>query len=256
MTPAARERLRVQVPLLSISAVAWLLLAVEPNGIAMPVYCSAAPMGTMPALSSVATLVALNPPTSMAAGWALMLAAMMVPTLIGPVRHLRDRSFARRRLRAVGIFAVAYAAIWMAAGVLLLEAAVVLRLVVPDTTLLFAVGVVALVWQFSPAKQRCLNRCHARPALAAFGYAADAGALRFGLMQGIWCVGSCWALMLLPIVVVGWYVAAMAAVALWLFAERLDTPAPPRWRFRIPAKAARIALVQARTAAVATRAFG
>jgi predicted metal-binding membrane protein len=255
MTPAARERVRVRVPLLSISGAAWLLLALEPNGMAMPAYCSAATLGTMPALSSVATLLALTSPASLAAGWALMLVAMMVPTLIGPVRHVRDRSFARRRVRAVMLFAAAYAAIWMAAGMLLLETAMVLRLVVPETMLLWSAILVASVWQCSPAKQRCLNRCHAWPALPAFGSAADAGALRFGLMQGIWCVGSCWALMLLPVLVVGWHVAAMAAVALWLCAERFDTPAPPRWRFRVPAKALRIALAQARTLAVATPAF-
>ncbi|MBV8910862.1 MAG: DUF2182 domain-containing protein, partial [Gammaproteobacteria bacterium] len=88
----------------------------------------------------------------------------------------------------------------------------------------------------------------------AFGSAADADALQFGLLQGIWCVGSCWALMLLPGIVSGWHVAAMATVALWLCAERLDTPASPRWRLRVPAKAVRIALAQTR--AVATRAFG
>jgi len=116
--------------------------------------------------------------------------------------------------------------------------------------------VVAFVWQLSPAKQRSLNRCHARPALSAFGSAADLDALRFGSMQGIWCVGSCWALMLLPVLVSGWHVAAMAAVALWLSAERLDTPVPPRWGLRVPAKAARIALAQTRTMALATGAFG
>lgn len=256
MTPAARERVRVRAPLLSISAGAWMLLALQPSSMAMPAYCSAATLGQMPALSSVATLLALNSPTSLAADWALMLSAMMVPTLTAPVRHLRDRNFARRRLRAVALFAAAYAAVWMAAGMILLEAAVALRLAVPGAMLLVTAAIVAFVWQCSPAKQRCLNRCHARPALAAFGAAADVGALRFGLAQGVWCVGSCWALMLLPLMVMDWHVAAMAVVALWVCGERLDTPQPPRWRLRVPAKAVRIALAQARTRAIATRAFG
>jgi hypothetical protein len=51
--------------------------------------------------------------------------------------------------------------------------------------------------------------------------------------------------MLLPMLVSGGHVAAMAAVALWLFAERLDSPMPPRWRFRVPGKAVRIAIAQA-----------
>jgi predicted metal-binding membrane protein len=253
MTPAARERVRVRVPLLAISAFAWMLLALEPGSMAMPAYCSAAALGTMPSPSSVAALLALNPPNSLAAGWALMLAAMMVPTLIVPVRHVHDRSFARRRLRAIVLFASAYAAVWMAAGMMLLELAMVARLVVPVPPTLAAAAALALIWQCSPAKQRCLNRCHAQPALAAFGPAADLDALSYGSAQGIWCVGSCWTLMLLPVLVFDWHFAAMAAVALWVFAERFDKPAAPRWRFRVPGKAVRIAIAQARTFAFATR---
>ncbi len=246
MTPAVRERLQVRAPLLLISAAAWTLLVVEPGGMTMPVYCSAAP-GAMPP-ASLDLLLALNPPASLAAGWALMLAAMMVPLLIAPVRHIRDRSFAQRRIRAIVLFVAMYGAIWMAAGVMLLAFALAVRLVVPGSSVPVALALaamIALVWQLSPVKQRCLNRCHAQPALAAFGPAADIGALRFGLTHGIWCVGSCWVLMLLPMLVSGGHVAAMAAVALWLFAERLDSPMPPRWRFRVPGKAVRIAIAQA-----------
>jgi len=34
--------------------------------------------------------------------------------------------------------------------------------------------------------------------------------------------------------------AVMAAVSVWLFAERLERPMPPRWRFRIPLTMARV----------------
>ena len=238
----------VRAPLFLISGASWTLLALDPNGTAMPMYCSAATLGAMPSMSSVAQVLALNPPWAFAAGWALMLAAMMVPLLIAPVRHIRDRSFAARRLRAAMLFVAAYAAIWMMAGAVLLEIGLALRLVVPDAAVLVAAAaIVALVWQISPLKQRCLNRCHARPAMAAFGPAADIGALRYGLTHGIWCVGSCWLLMLLPLLVPGWHVAAMAAIGLLLFAERLELPARPRWQLRGLGKAARIVIAQART---------
>jgi predicted metal-binding membrane protein len=233
MTAAARERSQVRAPLLFLSAAAWIVLVVRPDGAAMSAHCSLAMRG------------ALNPPASLAAGWALMLAAMMAPALIAPVRHVRDRSFSRRRVRAIVLFVAGYAAVWMAAGVVLLALAA--RLVAPESSLPVALlTTIALVWQFSPFKQRCLNRCHAHSELAAFGLAADIDALRFGLTHGVWCVGSCWALMLLPLLVTRGHVAAMAAVSLWLFAERLDRPMPPRWRLRGPGKAARIALAQAR----------
>jgi predicted metal-binding membrane protein len=93
-------------------------------------------------------------------------------------------------------------------------------------------GLIAVVWQFSPVKQRALNRCHAHPELAAFGAAADVAVLRFGLSHGCWCVVSCWALMLVPMLLPAGHVTAMAIVALLVFSERLDRPAAPAWRLR------------------------
>jgi predicted metal-binding membrane protein len=247
MTPAARQRSQVRAPVLFISAAAWILLVVEPGGAALSAHCSPAMLGAMPSPASLDLLLALNPPASLAAGWALMLAAMMAPVLIAPVRHVRDRSFSHRRARAIALFVAGYAAVWMAAGVILLALALAARLAAPESSVPVALAaMIALGWQSSPFKQRCLNRCHAHSELAAFGPAADIEALRFGLRHGVWCVGSCWALMLLPLLVSRGHVAAMAAVTLWLFAERLDRPMPPRWRLRAPGKAARVVFAQAR----------
>jgi predicted metal-binding membrane protein len=114
--------------------------------------------------------------------------------------------------------------------------------------------VVVVVWQASPVKQRFLNHCHRRPALAAFGRAADLAALRFGTSLALWCIGSCWALMLLPLLVPGHALPLMAAVALWLWAERVEPVAPARWRLRGPVTALRIGIGQ--TASWAHRAPG
>jgi predicted metal-binding membrane protein len=247
MTPAARERSQVRVPLLFISAATWVLLVVEPGSMPMFAHCPATSSGAMPLSASFQMLLAMNSPASLAAGWVLMLVAMMSPVLIPPVRHIRLRSFMHRRARASVLFAASYAAIWMAAGVMLLALGMGARLVAPASSVPVAVvAIVALLWQFSPVKQRCLNRCHSHPGLAAFGLAADLDAVRFGLAHGVWCVGSCWALMLLPLVVSRGHVAVMAAVALWLAAERLERPMPPRWAWRGPSKAARILVAQAR----------
>jgi predicted metal-binding membrane protein len=238
MTSAARERLHVRLPILVISAVAWTLLAVERGGMGLSGHCSVAMLGRTPSL---------NPGGSLAVGWALMLTAMMGPLLIAPVRHVHDRSFARRRTRAIMLFVAAYAAIWMAAGVILLALALSVRFVAPDSSVIALVMLVVLVWEISPAKQSCLNRGHAHPELAAFGPAADRDALRFGVTHGVWCVASCWALMLLPFLVSRGHIAAMAIVTLWISGERLERPKPPRWALRSPAKAARTAAAQTRT---------
>jgi predicted metal-binding membrane protein len=222
--------------MLFMSAAAWILLVLQPAGGALASHCLLAMLGTN--LSSAAF-------AKLALGWALMLVAMMLPLLIAPVRHLRDRSLARRRACAIGLFVAAYAGVWMAAGAVLISLSLAVWSAVPASSAAIALAIlIALAWEFSPAKQRCLNRGHAHRELAAFGRAADLDALRFGLTHALWCVGSCWALMLLPLLFSRGHMAAMAAVSLWLFAERLERPMTPRWRFRGPGKAVRLALAQ------------
>lgn len=250
MTPAARERWHVRVPVLCASAAAWTLLLAEPGGMVLHAHHSAAMPRAAPLPASLGLLLAHDPLALLALNWALMLVAMMAPLLIAPIRHVRDRSFARRRLRAIVLFVAGYGLVWLAAGVVLLSLALASRVIAPESSVPAALAIViALAWQISPAKQTCLNRCHAHAELAAFAPAADVDALRFGATHGIWCVGSCWVLMLLPLLLSRGHLAAMAAMAamtLWLFGERLESPMPPAWRWRGPAKAARLALAQSR----------
>ncbi len=105
---------------------------------------------------------------------------------------------------------------------------------------------IAFVWQFSPPKQLCLNRCHALTEIPAFGVAADLGVFRFGVMQGVACVGSCWALMLFPLLLPQGHVVAMMAATVLIFSERLEAPSAPGWHWRGPGKLKRIVLRQAR----------
>jgi len=171
----------------------------------------------------------------------------MSPTLIAPVHHILKRSFKRRRARSVALFVVGYAAIWMASGGILILAMLMLNLLAPGSYLpAIGVGIVALVWQCSPIKQRCLNRGHNHSELAAFGVAADLDALRFGITHGFWCVGSCWALMLFPMLLWEWHFAAMAAVTFLIISERFEQPRPLSWRLRLRGKLMRILIAQTR----------
>ena len=108
------------------------------------------------------------------------------------------------------------------------------------------VGNVAFVWQCSPVKQRCLNRGHNHRELAAFGMAADLDVVSFGLMHALWCVGSCWALMLLPMLVLQGHFVAMALVTFVMNSERLERPRPVNWRLRFSGKLMRIVVSQTR----------
>jgi predicted metal-binding membrane protein len=201
----------------------------------------------LPSSKSLQMILAMNPPGAFLTGWAVMVVAMMFPVLIAPICHIRLRSFTHRRGRAVALFLSAYVAFWMALGSVLLAIRLATTVFLPQSYLPMAgVAIMALVWQASPLKQRCLNGCHAPTELPAFGAEADFAALRFGLSHAIWCGGSCWALMLLPMLLPRWHVLAMAAMTVLIFSEKLEQPRPPGWRWRGLSKAARIVTAQAR----------
>jgi predicted metal-binding membrane protein len=122
----------------------------------------------------------------------------------------------------------------MAAGPVLLAIAIAIRMATKGSDVL-AVAlalVVALLWRVCPLRQVCLNRCHLLPRLSPFGLAADRDCLRFGARTGAWCVGACWALMVVPLVVDGLHLVAMLVVMLLMLNERLAPTRPVRWRWR------------------------
>lgn len=231
MTPAARERWAVRTPVLAVSALAWIVMAFEPSG---ELDCHAA-----------------VPSMGMATGWAVMLVAMMLPVMATPLRHVRDRTFADRRLRAMTLFLAAYFAVWMAAGAVLIPLSLLVRrLSQASPAPAIATALAVLLWQAAPLKQVCLNRLHAHAPLTAFGARADVHALRFGASHGAWCCGSCWGIMLLPMLLPSGHTLGMLASSLWVWGEQLGRPDPPRWSLRVPARALRLALAQARLRAV------
>lgn len=238
MADETRELARVRNSMLVVSAVAWILLVIETHDMSM---------AASPAAAASAAMPAMNSPAFLAVDWVLMLIAMMAPVLIQPVRHVRLRTFKHRRARSVGLFIAGYAALWVMLGgaPLAIERAVKLP-APPWYVTMGTVAAIALLWQFSPIKQRCLNRCHAHTELAAFGAAADFGALRFGMTHGAWCAGSCWALMLVPMVMLRGHIFAMAGAAVLIFSERLELPRPPSWRCRGFGKVLRILVAQSK----------
>jgi predicted metal-binding membrane protein len=247
---------KIVCTLAGISLVAWIaLLAVAGGAVSGITLCTP---GDAWAAVSTLSLVALAPPASLdtgsaagwAANWALMMAAMMPLLIAAPLLHVREQSFARRRLRALLLFGAGYGPVWLAAGLVLQPLALAFSLLPPGAGL---AALAAIVWQVSPAKQVCLNGCHRQPALAAFGIAADVDALGFGVSHALWCIGACWPLMLLALTVGvsggAGHLAAMLAAALFALAERFEPPGPFVWRARLPLRLVRIALALAAGAA-------
>jgi predicted metal-binding membrane protein len=224
----------------AVIVTAWLVLAFGGSVFALPAFCSADGTRALPLAVSFHLALLTNALPQLAFGWLLMVIAMMLPLAIAPLRLVRERSFARRRGRSTLLFVIGFIALWMVGGVILGLLAWTVEGTVPAP---FGAGLavaVALVWQVSPPKQWFLNRCHQRPPLAAFGFAADVEAFGFGLRNGAACAGACWALML-PMLLIGQgQLAAMIAVTLFSVAESLEKPAPLAWRWRGGGKALRI----------------
>lgn len=152
--------------------------------------------------------------------WLLMIAAMMLPTTL-PLLGLFGRITADRddatRLRVLVV--AGYAVAWMLFGVAAhaLDRAVHLAATTSEWFLVHgwvigaAVLAIAGAFQFSDLKYRCLERC--RMPLGFLnehwrGTRPDRESFRIGFDHGLFCVGCCWALMLLMFVVgmgnLGW----------------------------------------------------
>lgn len=218
----SRDYARLRNRMLLFSFAAWVVILLWPGAAPCCQYCG-----------SAARLIASTPYGALAGDWLLMLIAMMTPMLISPIYHIRINSLSRRRTRHTALFLAGYASMWMAAGTFLIFSEWTAKRLMPGSYWpAFLIAVVAVIWQVSPFKQRCLNRCHSHPALAAFGPAADWSAARIGLEHGIWCVASCWAMMLLPMLLPQGHLIAMAAVGILMYCERLDPPGKPSWRLR------------------------
>jgi predicted metal-binding membrane protein len=169
--------------------------------------------------------------------WWVMMAAMMLPSaapailLYGRVRaaHRDDPAIAGSWIFMAG-YLLAWLAVAAAATALqsvatragLLDAAA-MRLTSP--LLAGATFLAAGLYQLSPAKHSCLARCRSPASfLSRHWRAGAAGALRLGLLHGVYCIGCCWLLMALlfvgGVMNLLWIVALSALVAVERLVKR------------------------------------
>jgi predicted metal-binding membrane protein len=122
--------------------------------------------------------------------WLVMTLAMMLPMVIVPIRTTARRSLWHRRDRAIAAFLLGYLGCWTVAGI----AVSFLHVTHPLAgTIGFAV---AGAWQLTRWKRIALAGCHRTEPLAPRGWRADRDCMRYGVLIGVNCVLSCWALML------------------------------------------------------------
>ena len=196
------------IVVIGLSIVAWIAViadAMHAGGMSMDSSSSTmgdmgmeAPGGAASGTAALAFLIA----------WGVMMAAMMLPSaapmigLYGAIHRNADRT--GQGGVATGLFALVYVLAWVLLGVpvygiqvavtMLVDAAPALGGVLP-----YAVAVVLAVagaYQFSPLKIACLRACRSPLGfLMARWRPGYLGTARLALAHALYCIGCCWALM-------------------------------------------------------------
>jgi predicted metal-binding membrane protein len=164
------------------------------------------------------------------AAWTLMTIAMMLPTTV-PLMQVFWRVTGRRsdRLQLSALLVAGYLLVWMGFGVMAhafdwgLHHAFEEIDALQDHSWVFGAGPLLLagLFQFSRLKYRCLDECRTPMGFVTRhwrGGNPQRQSLMLGIDHGVFCVGCCWALMLLMFAVgtgsLGWMLALAAIMAI------------------------------------------
>ncbi len=158
--------------------------------------------------------------------WTLMMAAMMLPS-VTPVATLYARTVQGNRSARIAGLVLGYLGVWAAAGLPAFGLAWLAGWLTgrhPGAAHLAAVAVFAAcgVYQLTGLKDRCLARCRSPLALLLHygSYRGRLRDLRTGVHHGGFCLGCCWALMVILIAVGVMNVAAMIGLAALVLTEK------------------------------------
>jgi len=165
--------------------------------------------------------------------WFIMSIAMMLPSAAPLMRTYADiadvAASQGKAVVSIGVLIAGYLTLWLAFS--LVAAAVQTALMIADAALSplqpvggVVAGVILLgagAYQFSQLRHACLEKCR-NPFATLFGQwtSERRGVFRIGLEQGLFCVGCCWALMLVMLVVGTMNLAWMAFFTLFAVAEK------------------------------------
>jgi predicted metal-binding membrane protein len=165
--------------------------------------------------------------------WAVMMTAMMLPSatpLLLIYGAMAERSSQETAGRQVVTMAAGYLMVWMAFsfGATIFQRALATRLLISPmmhilsppvaAALLFIAG----IYQVTPVKQACLRSCQSpHEFLTSRSRAGWSGAFVIGLQHGVYCVGCCWAMMLLLFAGGVMNLAVIAALTAFVAFERL-----------------------------------
>lgn len=165
-------------------------------------------------------------------GWLLMTIAMMLPTTV-PLVSMFRRMVARRSnpTMLVGLLVAGYLGAWLGFGLAALGLLWSIGEAVANSPWLQSQGwvwgaalfLVAGAFQFSTIKYACLDRCRTPVGFLIshwHGRREMSESFNIGWQHGLFCVGCCWALMLLMFAVGTTSLAWMLVLALVMAAEK------------------------------------
>lgn len=229
-----RDRHAVLLALVLLTALTWAYLLWLARQMAMP-------SSSMPGMDMAAMAPQLRPwgPTDLLFGftmWAVMMAGMMLPsaapmillyTRVGRQAERQAKPFA-----ATGWFAAGYLLAWTGFAILatLLQAGLTrAALLTPqmasaDDIIGGLILIAAGVYQWTPLKDQCLADCRSPLSFIQRhgGFQRRAlPSLALGLRHGVYCIGCCWALMLLLFVGGVMNLAWIAGLAVLVLLEKV-----------------------------------
>jgi predicted metal-binding membrane protein len=166
----------------------------------------------------------------LAGAWQFMTAAMMLPSSLPVIRlYTITARPAPAWRQSVSLFLVAYFAVWTAFAVPAFIGDMGLHHLVHSWPWLdqharlipAATFTLAAVWQLTPLKDACLRECR-HPAVFLQRYYARGprAGLLLGLRHGIFCLGCCWALMMVMFAAGVAHLAWMGVLGLLMVAEK------------------------------------
>jgi predicted metal-binding membrane protein len=220
-TSAQQTRRRIPIAIPAAIAGAWTLaLVAQATGKAELLHHDALLEGGPPLWVALPVFVL---------AWQMMVAAMMLPSTIPMVRIFGAATAGvPQRARTMTAFLGAYAAVWTLFGALAFLGDDVVHHIVDSTPWLaahpYVIGGSVLLlaggFQFSDLKERCLSQCRHPGAFLMKHYRTrgEGAAFAFGWKHGAFCLGCCWALMLLMFAVGVahlWWMAALTALMVY-----------------------------------------
>jgi predicted metal-binding membrane protein len=188
----------------------------------------------MPKMDMGGGKVMLMPPPSWSVGyaaiifvmWTVMMVAMMLPSAAPTIVRVANRAHglsiamfftAGYLIVWTGFSAVATMAQWGFDSAHVLSDSMALRSEVAAGLIVVAAG----LYQLSPVKRNCLRRCcSSKYLLGDDRTTGPSAAVRQGISYGVSCLGCCWALMCLLFVVGVMNIIWIAAIAVWVLAEK------------------------------------